>query len=117
MKRYGKFIGQVVATVLAAIVPALAGDGVVSSAEWLNVGILALGAVSVLGAGEFPEGVWKYMKTYVSAATAGLLVLASFWTGGVTTTEWLQVGVAVLGALGVTAAPGPRVLPQPLGRH
>jgi hypothetical protein len=88
-----------------------------ASVTALNIAILALGAISVLGAGNLPSGVWKYTKLYVSAATAGLVVLASFLTDGVTTTEWLQVGIAVLGALGVIAAPGPLVLPQPLGRH
>jgi hypothetical protein len=117
MKRYMKFAAQIAASVLAAVVAALAGDNMVSNAEWINIAILALGAISVLGAGNLPSGVWKYTKLYVSAATAGLVVLASFLTDGVTTTEWLQVGIAVLGALGVIAAPGPLVLPQPLGRH
>lgn len=116
MRAYTKFIGQVLATGLAALIPSLT-DNVVSASEWVNVGILTLGSVGVLGAGNLPAGVWKYTKTYVSAATAGLVVLASFLTDGVSLTEWLQVVIAVLGSLGVFGVPGPKVYPTPRGRH
>lgn len=109
MRQYLKFIAQVFFTAVAALVAALA-DEKVDTTEWLNTGILALGAVAVLGAGNLPSGVWAYTKTIVAAASAALVALVTFTTdGGVTTTEWLQVGLAVAGVLGVYAAPGPRV--------
>lgn len=106
MRNYQKFVAQVVATVLAALVPALA-DGKLSTAEWVNVGIIGLGAVAVLGAGNLPVGVWQHTKTIVSVATAVLVTIASFLTGGLSTTEWIQIGMAALGAVGVFAVPGP----------
>ena len=82
-----------------------------SPSEWVNVGILAFGAVSVLGAGEFPAGAWAHMKIYVSAAAAGLVALQSLLTGGVSTAEWMQIAVAVLAAGGVGIVAGPVVFP------
>jgi hypothetical protein len=110
MKQYGKFIAQVLAAALAALVAALADDRV-DAAEWINV-VIALGAaVSVLGAGNLPEGVWAYAKTIVSASMAGLTLLVSFLSDGgtITTSEWIQVLLAAAAAVGVYFAPGPRV--------
>ena len=109
MLRYLKFLAEVLATILAGLVAALAGDDAISVAEGINVLILALGAVAVLGAGNLPAGVWAYTKSIVAAATAGAVVLASAITDGVTTAELLQVLIAAVGAVGVFAVKGPRV--------
>lgn len=111
MIRYLKFIAQVFSAAISAIVAASV-DNRVDAAEWINVLIVALGAVAVLGAGNLPAGVWAYTKTIVSAATTAALLIASFVSDGgyITTTEWLQVGLAVLGTLGVAFVPGPRVV-------
>lgn len=114
MKLYAKFISQVVATVLAALVAALADDRL-DFGEWLNVGVLALGAVAVLGAGDLPAGVWRYTKPIVASASAVLVLWQSLATGGMSGSEWLQLGIAALGAVGVFAAPGPLV--ESTGRH
>lgn len=111
MKQYAKFLAQVAATVMAAVATALVGDNHISTNEWVNVAILALGAVGVVGAGNLPAGIWAHTKAIVSAATAGLVLLQSVLTGGVSTTEWFQVALAVLGALGVFAVRGPVVVP------
>ena len=112
--KYLKFIAQVVATILAAIYPALT-DGDFTVFEQINCLIIGLGAVSVLGAGNLPEGVWKYTKFYVSVATAVFVAIASFLSDGVTGAEWIQIALAGLGAAGVIVAPGPTV--QSTGRH
>lgn len=112
--RYLKFAAQVVATVLAAVYPALA-DNEFTVFEQINCLIIGLGAISVLGAGNLPEGVWRYTKFYVSVATAVFVALASFLSDGVTGAEWVQIALAGLGAAGVIVAPGPYV--QPTGRH
>lgn len=114
MKLYGKFIAQVAATIVAALAVAL-GDGNVNADEWINVVILGLGSVAVLGAGNLPSGVWAYTKAIVSAATAGAVFLQSAITDGVSGAEWLQLLLAVAGAVGVYAAKGPRV--EVYGRH
>jgi hypothetical protein len=109
MKRYGKFIAQVVATVLTAVVAATAGDGQIDASEAGNVIIAGLGAIAVLGAGNLPSGIWAYTKTIVAGATAGAMAWQSALGDGITTAEWWQIAVTVLGALGVLAAPGPKV--------
>jgi len=114
MNQYLKFAAQVVATVISAVALAF-GDGHVSASEWINVIILGLGSVAVLGAGNLPAGVWSHTKTIVSAATAGAVFLQSAITGGIDGAEWLQLVLAVLGALGVLAVKGPQVVA--VGRH
>lgn len=114
--RYLKFFAQLFATVLAALAPAFAGDNHVSANEAVNVLILVLGSVAVIGAGELPAGVWAHMKLYAAAATAAAVVLQSaLLSDGVSTTEWFQIVLAVLGVLGVGVAPGPVV--ERAGRH
>jgi hypothetical protein len=108
VNRYLKFIAEIVFAILAAIVAANT-DNVVDGSEWINVVIVALGAVAVLGAGNLPAGVWAYTKTIVAAATAAAVFLQSAITDGVSTSEWLQLALAILGALGVAVVPGPRV--------
>ena len=109
MNVYAKFVAQVVAAVLTAIVAATAGDGQIDASEAANVVLAGLGAVAVLGAGNLPSGIWAYTKTIVAAATAVTMAIQSAMGDGITTAEWWQIGVALLGALGVYAAPGPRV--------
>lgn len=115
MKLYAKFIANLFFVAVSALVAGLLDDRI-DTLEWINVGIAVLGAVGVLGAGNLPAGVWAYTKTIVAGATAGLVLLTSLLAdGNITTAEWLQVALAVGGALGVYAAPGPRV--EALGRH
>lgn len=109
MQLYLKFIAQVVATVVAGIIAALGSDNHVTSSEWVNVAILALGAIAVLGAGNLPAGVWAHTKLIVSAATAVVVLLQSYITDGITGQEWLQLLMGALGAIGVFAVKGPVV--------
>jgi hypothetical protein len=110
MTQYLKFAAQVAATALAAIVAGLVDDRL-DFTEWLNVGVMALGAVGVLGAGNMPAGVWRYTKAGVAAASAVLVLWQSLASGGLTGSELTQLILAGLGALGVLAVPGPRVVP------
>jgi hypothetical protein len=104
-----KFFAQIAVTVLAAVVPLLNGTDHPTGSDWVNVAIIGLGAVAVLGAGNLPAGVWKYTKSIVSAATAVAVLLQSAITDGVSSAEWIQLALAAAGALGVLAAPGPKV--------
>ncbi len=117
---YLKVIAQLVFTVLAAIAAAAADDRI-DSVEWVNVLILGLGAVSVLGAGNLPSGIWKRTKAIVSAATAAAVVLHTLVSNGVDlgTTEWIQLAIAAAAPLGVYAVKGPEVVPAPQrrGKH
>lgn len=112
MKVYLKFGAQVLATVLAALATALFGDNRITTNEGVNILILALGSIAVLGAGNLPAGVWSYTKSIVAAATAAAVVLESaLLTSGVSPTEWVQIILAALGAVGVFAVRGPNVVP------
>lgn len=103
MNKYAKFVAIVVATVLSGITAALAGDSVVSATEWVNIAILAVGALGVFAAPNVPGA--AYTKSILAVLAAVLTVLASAIVGGISTTEWLQIALAGLGALGVYAIP------------
>lgn len=113
MNQYLKFFSELAVTVLAAIVAALHGDQVISDSEWINIILLLLGAIAVLGAGNFPTGIWQYTKFWVAALTAGFVYLASVIANGngfldVTLTQWIQFLLACAGAVGVVAFRGPK---------
>ena len=103
MSQYSKFFAAVVATVLSAVMAALFGDGVISNPEWVNIAIAGVGACAVFAAPNVPGAV--YTKSILAVLTAVLTVLSSTITGGISTTEWIQIALAGLGALGVYAVP------------
>lgn len=103
MSLYAKFFAAVVATVLSGVVAALYGDNTISPAEWVNIAIAAVGACAVFAAPNVPGA--RYTKSVLAVLAAVLTALASFIVGGVTTTEWIQIAIAALGALGVYAVP------------
>lgn len=103
MNKYAKFLAVVVATVLSGVLAALTGDSVISPTEWVNIAILGVGALGVFAAPNIPGAV--YTKSILAVLAAVLTVLASSIVGGISTTEWIQVGMAALGALGVYALP------------
>lgn len=108
MTTYAKFFAQVVATIISAVVAAMQ-NGSLSTAAWINVVIIGLSAVSVLGAGELPAGVWAHTRTYIAGASAAAVVIQSSLNGGISTATVLQAVIAALGAVGVLAVPGPVV--------
>lgn len=101
---YSKAIAAVVATVLSAVVAALFGDEFVSSVEWVNIAIAGVGAAAVFAAPNVPGA--AYTKAIIAVLTAVLTLLASLLlVGPLGVSEWLQLGVVALGALGVYAVP------------
>ncbi len=118
VESYLKTLAHLLVTVAAAVVAA-AADNRIDSIEWVNVLILALGTISVLGAGNMPAGVWHYTKLIVAAATAAAVVAHTLLSAGLSLglTEWLQMGIAAAGALGVYAVKGPEVVPVPRNKH
>lgn len=103
MQKYAKFIAAIVATVLSAITAAMAGDGIVSAQEWVNVAILGVGAAGVFTAPNVPGA--RYTKSILAVLAAVLTVLASTIVGGVGTVEIIQMILAGLAAVGVYAVP------------
>lgn len=100
---YAKAGAAVVATVLAAVISALTGDGVISAVEWINVAIVGVGALAVFAAPNVPGA--RYTKAVLAVLSAVLVLLVNVIVGGVTVSEWLQLAMAALGALGVYAVP------------
>lgn len=99
-----KAIVQLVMTVLAVIVPALT-VGPLDTAAWVNIVILAMGAVMVYNAANIPG--WSYAKLVASAVSAIGVVLASSLTSGhaLGAVDYIQMALAAAAALGVGAIP------------
>ena len=104
-----KSLVQLLATILAAIVPGLIA-GPMDTAAWINVVILAAGAVMVYNASNDIPG-WNYAKLVASAVSAVAVLLVSYLSDGISTAEWIQLGLAALAALGVGAKAN---APQPM---
>lgn len=104
---YAKALVAVLITVITAFIAASAGDDVVSATEWVNVAIAGVGAAAVFAAPNVPGA--RYTKFVIAAMTAVLTLLASLITGGLTSTEILQLLVAAAGAVGVYAVPNKEV--------
>lgn len=104
---YSKSWGMVVATVLSAIVPLLTNGGL-TVANWINVALVGVGAISVAIVPNLSAGVGQYAKAAVAVASAVLTLLVSLLPGGLSTAEILQLVIAALGAVGVVALPGPQ---------
>ena len=100
---YAKAFAAVVATILSGVIAALAGDGVIDLQEWVNVAILAAGALAVFTAPNVPGA--RFTKAVLAVVTAVLTLAVNLIVGGLDLTEWLQLGMAALAALGVYAVP------------
>jgi hypothetical protein len=100
---YAKALAAVVATILSAVIAALTGDSVIDTGEWINVAILAAGACAVFTAANVPGA--NLTKMVLAVITAVLTLAVNLVAGGLDLTEWLQLGMAALGALGVYAVP------------
>jgi len=97
-----KAIVQLVMTVLAAIVPALA-VGPLDATAWVNIVVLAAGTVMVYNAANIPG--WSYAKLIASAVSAVAVVLTTSLAGGLDATDYIQMALAAAAALGVGAIP------------
>ena len=101
MREYTKGIAAVVAAILVALGAALSGNNHIDPVEWVNVAIAGIGAVGVWVAANVNGA--PYVKGVLAFLTAALVALQSAIVGGVTYTEWIQIALAALGAIGVVA--------------
>ncbi len=102
--QYGKAITYIALAAVAFLTTALT-DNELSTEELLNLVVVVLGAIGVYAIPNFPESVARYAKTGVAFLTAGVIAGLSFYTDGVTTTEWLQIILAAFAAVGVYIVP------------
>ena len=101
--KYAKFLTAIAIAVVSSVSVALTGDGKIDHVEWINIAIAAVGAVSVYAAPNVPGAM--YTKSILAALTAGLTVAASLITDGISPSEWGQIIIAGVGALGIYAVP------------
>jgi hypothetical protein len=113
---YAKSIAAVLTAILAAVIPALYTDGPLGWAGWVNVVILACGAVHVYNSANLP-GSWDYAKLIAAVVSAAAVALSSALSDGVTRGEWIQVAIAALGALVVWRVPNAAAETAQGGRH
>lgn len=108
ISHYGKSITYIALAAVTFLVSALS-DNSLTGEETLNLVVVVLGAIGVYLIPNFPEGIAKVAKTLVAFATAAVVAALSFWTGGIETTEWLQIIIAAFTAIGVYIVPnGPK---------
>lgn len=109
MNGIGKAVSQLVATILAAVVPLLV-DGSLSKLELLNLGLLLLSTLLVTVVPNLSAGVAKYAKEAVAIGLAVLTLLVTFVGAGthLGASEWIQLALAALGAIGVIGFSAPK---------
>ena len=100
-----KTIVQVIVAVLAAILPSLLVGQPLGLVGWINIVVLAAGAVQVYNASNLVPG-WPIAKAIASAVAAvGVVLISALSDGGVTAGEWVQIITALLGSGAVFAVP------------
>lgn len=111
-----KAIAAAVAAVLAAVIPALYVPGPLGFAEWVNIVLLACGAIQIYNSANLPH--WEYAKMIAAVVTAaGVAVSSALSDGDVTRGEWVQIAIALFGAFAVYRVPNAPVAAGPAGRH
>jgi hypothetical protein len=104
---HSKAFASVLAAALGAAVVALTGDNHFSTVELINV---AIAIVAAIGVAYFPNTDEAPAAKSILAALMAVLVLATdLIAGGLNTSEWLQLALAGLGALGVWFVPNKTV--------
>lgn len=103
LQTYGKSVVAFLYAVAVAAVPFLSGDGRVDASEGVAIAIAACTAALTWLVPLVPAAPWT--KTAVGALLAGLQVAATVIVGGVDGNDWLLISAAVLGTLGIAAAP------------
>lgn len=99
---YVKLLTALVGAVVMSVA-SFATDNTVSTEEWIQVAIAGATALGVWAAANVPTLTWA--KTFVAVVLAVLNLLVSYITDGISTSEWLNLGVAALTAAGVYALP------------
>lgn len=109
---YAKAYAAAFAAILGVVIPALYGDSQLTVGDWVNVILLACGAVQVFNASNLYG--WEYAKFIASVVSAaGVAVSSAISDDVVTRVEWIQIVTAALGAFAVYRIPN---TPKP-GRH
>lgn len=111
MGTYAKSVLAVIAAGISAAIVALTGDAVFDDVEYINVAIAVVTAAAVF-TGPNVRGA-NVTKSVLAVLGAVLTLAVNLIADGITVSEWLQLGMAALGALGVYFVPnrqGPAVV-------
>lgn len=100
--RYLKFIAAVVGAILMTLSSAVT-DGHVDKYEWVQVAIAVTTAIGVWMVANLPS--FTYGKTLIAAVLVLLNGIVADLTSGISASEWLNLAIAVLTALGVMVVP------------
>jgi hypothetical protein len=101
MKTTAKMWMQLLATILAAVLPIFMDTAHMGLPEWINVATLAIGAAVVWNTSN--TNGWKYGKAVGSAFISVLVLFTSFYSAGLSLAEIIQMVLAFLAPLGVLA--------------
>jgi hypothetical protein len=115
MNRYGKAIAAALLAVVTAI-HTMVSDEVITPAEWIQIAIAVVTAISVYLVPIFEYG---WMKTAIAVVLASLNVLVTLIADGVTSGDLVQVLLSALTVLTVAFAPArsdPPPNPTPVSR-
>lgn len=104
--KYGKAIAAVIVAALTVASSALS-DGTVDAGEWVQVAIGGTTAVSVWLVPLVPG--WRGAKTGVAVVLAVLNALTAYVIGGIDAGELINLALAALGVIAVSAAPAESV--------
>lgn len=103
--KYAKAIVAIVTAVLTVFAGALV-DNVVDTVDGVNVLIAFLTAFGVYAVPNFDRSVGVYLKVVIAFVGTGAQALVPFlMEGSVSPAQWLVVGLAAIGALGVGIVP------------
>lgn len=106
-KMWFQLLAAVAAAVWAALTDSATGDAI-TTAEWIVIATMAVGAFGVQIVPNLDEGIGRYAKGVVSFLTAALPALSLVIAGGLTTAEVLEVLLVGAAAVGlVVGVPNP----------
>jgi hypothetical protein len=97
-------LGLVLMAVLTALQGALT-DARIDAVEGTQIAIQTVMAINVYLSANLPQ--YTNVKRYVAAAITGLQLFATLVPGGVDTSEWINLAITILAALGVVFSPQP----------
>lgn len=97
-----------VVAAVASLLVAFLSDNAISTVEWVMLGTAFITAISMYVVPNLTDGTARYAKGIVTFLLAAFGVLYVVLQGGVTTSEWIMVGIAGLTAIGVPLLPAPQ---------
>ena len=116
MNGTGKLWAQTIATILAGAIPFFTNTSGLTGVALVNFLLMALAAINVGVAGNLTGTVGKYAKAFIAVGTAVGTILVSLFADGsyvLSNTEWIQVILAALGAVGVVGFKSPQYNASP----